>query len=496
MEGRPGQIGRNTWVQPSLEPIPETRESVTEVVSLNNEVTNNNGTDCAKEIEPIIPALEGNDAEELWNKIREDKEERESFSEKEAPLSLIGSSYKGTNIEELVRSMTEIEFEDAKSEANTLATLPSFQGEYEAKIEIIPIPSSQQLIPPILDMANLRAVLSAPVTATLPLSDFLKVKPEMWDSVANMLQKRGINITKRDIDNKSLKGSESVSLQLPVCKVTNYEQPSRDKGNTTLPVEFQGTKTMAILDTGAGVSIATKAIWEKWGKRALRKTRMTLQLADKNLELPLGLLEHVIVKSCGIEYEHTFAVVDFGQDPSYEVILGRPFMRQLMVIQDWGYNYLYLRHDDVITRVNLQDHSYRDVTKSPIEEFESGSSYLNPSKETDLTSEIGAWICQVHSQNLLDEEKILTDKAVVDEVYIPQPFPEDEIDPHLWIQVLATLDTSALEPGTQFCDEQGYDVIPIRMVTPIYLEEQGDDIQAEFLLRIQQEVSICDQAST
>ena len=211
-----------------------------------------------QKLELIIPALEGNDAEELWNKIQEDKEERESFSEKEAPLSLIGSSYKATNIEELVRSMTEIEFEDAKSEANTLATLPSFQGEYEAKIEIIPIPSSQQLIPPILDTANLRAVLSAPITATLPLADFLKVKPEMWESVANMLQKRGINITKRDIDNKSLKRSESVSLQLPVCKVTNYEQPSRDKGNTTLPVEFQGIKTMAILDTGAGVSIATK----------------------------------------------------------------------------------------------------------------------------------------------------------------------------------------------------------------------------------------------
>lgn len=56
--------------------------------------------------------------------------------------------------------------------------------------------------------------------------------------------------------------------------------------------------------------------------------------SDKNLEHPLGLLEHVIVKPCGIKYEHTFVVVDFGQDPSYEVILGQPFMRQLMVIQD------------------------------------------------------------------------------------------------------------------------------------------------------------------
>ena len=235
-------------MQPSLEPIPETRELVIEVVSLNSEATTNYRSDCATETEPIIPALEGNDAEELWNKIREEKEERESFSENEAPLSLIGSSYKATNIEELMRSMTKIEFEDAKSEGNTLATLPSFQGEYE-KIDIIPIPSSQQLIPPNLDTANLRVVMSTPITATWSLADFLKVRPEMWESVANMLQKRVINTTKKDIDNKSLKRSESVSLQLPVCKVTNYEQPSRKKGNATLLVEFQGIKTMAILDT-------------------------------------------------------------------------------------------------------------------------------------------------------------------------------------------------------------------------------------------------------
>ena len=36
-----------------------------------------------------------------------------------------------------------------------------------------------------------------------------------------------------------------------------------------------------------------------------------------------------LVKSCGIEYEHTFAIVDFGKETDYEVILGRPFMHQL-----------------------------------------------------------------------------------------------------------------------------------------------------------------------
>lgn len=85
------------------------------------------------------------------------------------------------------------------------------------------------------------------------------------------------------------------------------------------------------------------------------------------------------------------------------------------------------------------------------------------------------------------KKKLLADKAIVDEAYV---FPEDEIDPHLWIQVLVTINASALDPCIQFCDEQGYDVIPIRMVTLIYLEKQEDDIQADFLLRIKQEVSI------
>ena len=63
---------------------------------------------------------------------------------------------------------------------------------------------------------------------------------------------------------------------------------------------------------------------------------------------------------------HTFAIVDFGRDPNYEVILGQPFMRQMLVVQDWGYNYLYLIHDGVITRVNLFTHKFRDVATLPL----------------------------------------------------------------------------------------------------------------------------------
>ena len=59
---------------------------------------------------------------------------------------------------------------------------------------------------------------------------------------------------------------------------------------------------------------------------------MKLQLANGHIESPIGLLEKVIVTSCGIEHKHTFAVVDLGKKPNYKIILGHPFMRKLKMI--------------------------------------------------------------------------------------------------------------------------------------------------------------------
>ena len=120
-------------------------------------------------------------------------------------------------------------------------------------------------------------------------------------------------------------------------------------------------KTLDVLYSMAGIDIATKSLWEAWGKPAIRRTRMKLQLADGHLEVPLGLLEGIIITTCGIKFTHTFAVVDFGRKTAYDLILGRPFMRQSKLIQDWGKNHLYLKHAHALIRVNTADHSYKDV---------------------------------------------------------------------------------------------------------------------------------------
>ena len=225
---------------------------------------------------------------------------------------------------------------------------------------------------------------------------------------------------------------------------------------------------MAILDSGAGVAIATKQIWNKWGRPALRKTRMKLQLADGYIEEPLGLLKNVVVTSCGIEYEHTFAVVDFGKKSAYDIILGRPFMRQLQLIQDWGYDYIYLRQEGVTTRINTKDLTYRDVARTPVEDFESGTQ-----ESADIPSwknvKAPIWMCGASDQGSLHPDECVFYRPIEDEAYMPEPFPEEEFEPLEWSHLLATLDVCTSEKTpTKFYDENGYDIMPIMMVNCIY----------------------------
>ena len=102
-----------------------------------------------------------------------------------------------------------------------------------------------------------------PVKVTLPLADVLKVKPELWKEVLKGLQKMGIQISpfvvSWDAFTEPKEGMQK-SEPVPINKVGDYCEG--EDGNTTLPVEFNGHKSLAILDSGAGVAIATKQTWE------------------------------------------------------------------------------------------------------------------------------------------------------------------------------------------------------------------------------------------
>ena len=62
----------------------------------------------------------------------------------------------------------------------------------------------------------------------------------------------------------------------------------------------------------------------------------------------------------------------------------------------------------------------------------------------------------------------------LDEDYILEPFPNDQFIPDAWQDVLATVDVCVNEvTPTVFCDEEGYDIVPVHMVRVLSLNEAG-----------------------
>ena len=129
----------------------------------------------------------------------------------------------------------------------------------------------------------------------LPLRDLLRLRPKLLKRMA-----RKLSLPEAEKEPEPLSETQKAKDQeiehVSVNKLSKMIGPS--EGNTTIPVEHGSIISVAILDSGARVSIATKSIWEKWGKPTVRSTRMNLQLADGKLENPIGILENVALTSC------------------------------------------------------------------------------------------------------------------------------------------------------------------------------------------------------
>lgn len=222
--------------------------------------------------------------------------------------------------------------EDRRS--NTLATLPSYLGQRDNQSVLIPIPSPQINYPKGSLDKLVERLMTQKFHVELTLKEIAELKPDLWQHLAGKLSGKPPQL--------GALNEEELNAKQHLCKMSQYVKTNGDKGNTIVRLQVNGVTTTTILDTGAGISIITKPTWLKWGRTTLVKTRMGLQLADGEVKYPMGMLEDMDVNICGIPFQHSFVVVDFAQDTNYDVILGRPFMRQMLVVQDWGYNLLYL----------------------------------------------------------------------------------------------------------------------------------------------------------
>ena len=78
------------------------------------------------------------------------------------------------------------------------------------------------------------------------------------------------------------------------------------------------------------------------------------------------------------------------------------------------------------------------------------------------------WLFEAEAMSQSTYQATLTDEQIKEFTDL-QPIMElDEEDASQeWMHILATIDTCAISPSTRFCDEEGYDVGPIMMISPV-----------------------------
>ena len=118
----------------------------------------------------------------LWDAVKRTQKETERKSR--PPIEEIDFDQKTLELEFKSQYGDVGSEKSESSKAETMKTLPSFQGDYKAQSNIKKLPSHKKQAPPVFDMINLSALLAAPIKCTLPLADILKVKPmsygKMW----------------------------------------------------------------------------------------------------------------------------------------------------------------------------------------------------------------------------------------------------------------------------------------------------------------------------
>nr|GEV32745.1 reverse transcriptase domain-containing protein [Tanacetum cinerariifolium] len=158
-----------------------------------------------------------------------------------------------------------------------------------------------------------------------------------------------------------------------------------DLGKFLTPCDFPGMDVChALADLGASINLMPLSIWKKLSLPELT-TRMTLELADRLITRPKGVVEDIFVKLGKFHFPTDFMVVDFEADPRVPLILGRSFLRTGHALIDVYGEEITLRYNSKSSNPILVSDplvSENDFSKEPI--VKSSSPTLTPFGESDF----------------------------------------------------------------------------------------------------------------
>ncbi|GKC65131.1 reverse transcriptase domain-containing protein [Tanacetum coccineum] len=138
-----------------------------------------------------------------------------------------------------------------------------------------------------------------------------------------------------------------------------------DPDKFLIPCDFLGMDVChALANLGASINLMPFSIWKKLSLPELTPTRMTLELADRSITHPKGLIEDVFIKVGSFHFPTDFVVVDFEADPRVPLIFGRSFLRTGCALIDVYEGELILRDGDERLVFHVDNHPQKHANES------------------------------------------------------------------------------------------------------------------------------------
>ncbi|XP_070015225.1 uncharacterized protein [Nicotiana sylvestris] len=126
-------------------------------------------------------------------------------------------------------------------------------------------------------------------------------------------------------------------------------QKLKDPGSFTIPVRIGNVDVgHELCDLGASINLMSLSLYKKLGLGAPKPTTMMLQLADRSITYPEGVIEDVLLKIGKFIFPADFIILDFEIDEKVPIILGRPLL-------DTGDAIIKVREGKMIMRVDNEE---------------------------------------------------------------------------------------------------------------------------------------------
>ncbi|XP_022893882.1 uncharacterized protein LOC111408347 [Olea europaea var. sylvestris] len=155
---------------------------------------------------------------------------------------------------------------------------------------------------------------------------------------------------------RKLEEYETVKLTEECSAILQKKLPQKrkDPGSFTIPCTIGSSSfEKALCDLGASINLMPLSLFKKLGLGEVKPITVTLQLADRSLTYPRGIIEDVLVKVDKFIFPADFVVLDMEEDQEIPLILGRPFLATGRALIDVQEGQLTLRVNEEEVRFNI-----------------------------------------------------------------------------------------------------------------------------------------------